>query len=73
MNADFISGQLGDLATKLETAARQLNVNGRSSNFFVPEKKKDESKLAECVRRNARWHTRMPRQHIEIRVPAAFH
>lgn len=52
MNAGFVTGQIADLTSKLETAERQLSMTGRSGRlgFSTDGKKKQESKLAECVR-----------------------
>jgi COP9 signalosome complex subunit 5 len=55
MNAGFVTGQLSDLTTKLETAERQLSVSGRGGRMFSSDgKKKEETKLAECVRTSSK-------------------
>ena len=54
MMTSYIRSLPFEQASKLETASRQLSVSGRSSGFFPMEKKKEESKLAECVRASAK-------------------
>jgi len=49
-NRDYTSGQISDLAEKLEQAETALAHSGRVGGYMMPEKKKEESQLSKLNR-----------------------
>lgn len=49
-NAGFVSGQLMDLANKLQEAGGKMGGSRSAGSYTMPEKKKEETPLAKCCR-----------------------
>jgi len=56
-NRDYVMGQIGDLAEKLDQTEQQLNQNARMGSYFLPEKKKEESQLSKLTKDSSKLAT----------------
>jgi len=57
-NREYVAGQIGDLAEKLEQAEGQLQHSGRIGGFYVPsDRKKEDSHLSKIARDSSKMCT----------------
>eukprot|EP00164_Ancoracysta_twista_P000489 GFYU01000654.1.p1 GENE.GFYU01000654.1~~GFYU01000654.1.p1 ORF type:complete len:331 (-),score=98.00 GFYU01000654.1:223-1215(-) len=62
VNREYYSGQIADLAQKIEQADGQMTQSGRLSGYYVPEKKKEESQLSKITKDSSKFTTEQVHQ-----------